>query len=101
MNLILSEYGTTLCIRQGQRTRGVLSTVILVVMGTLSAILLKLKDKLNAIGVDTSVALIQKRALLGSARILERQIFDNNNNNNNNNNNKSTVKLRSHLDMHT
>ena len=59
------------------RTRGVLSTVIRVVMGTLSAILLKLKDKLNAIGVDTSVALIQKRALLGSARILERQIFDN------------------------
>ena len=87
MNLILSEYWTTLCIRKGQRTRGVLSTVM--------------KDKLNVTGVDTSVALIQKRALLGSARLLEMQIFDNNNNNNNNTNNKSTVKFRSHLDMHT
>jgi len=69
--------------------------VIRVVMGTLSAILLKLKDKLNVTGVDTSVALIQKRVLLGSARLLEMQIFDNNNNNNNNNH-KSTVKLNMH-----
>ena len=69
-------------------------------MGTLSAILLKLTDKLKVIGVDTCVALIQKCALLGSAGILEMQILENNDNNTYNNN-KSTVKFRSHLDMNT
>lgn len=72
--------------------------MIPVAIGTQSAILLKLKHKLKVIGVDTSVALIQKCALLGSARILEMQILDNNDNNNYNND-KSTVKFRSHLDM--
>ena len=43
-------------------------------MGALGAVPLRLKGNLKDIGVDTLVTLIQKSALLGSARILRKGI---------------------------
>ena len=42
------------------------------VLGALGTVPLRLKDNLKDIGVDTSINLIQKSALLGSARILRK-----------------------------
>ena len=40
-----------------------------IVMGTLGTVQLRLKGDLKGKGVDTSITLIQKSALLGSAKI--------------------------------
>ena len=46
--------------------------VIPIVVGALGTIPLRLKENLRTIGVDTSIELIQRCALLGSARILSK-----------------------------
>ena len=43
-----------------------------VVLGTLGTVPLRLKSNLKDIGVDTSITLMQKPALLGSTRILRK-----------------------------
>ena len=42
----------------------------MVVLDALGTIPRRLKENLNVIGVNTSIGLIQKSALLGSARII-------------------------------
>ena len=44
--------------------------VVPIVVGALETVPLRLKGNFKGIGVDTSITLIQKSALLGSARIL-------------------------------
>ena len=46
--------------------------VVPIVLGALGTVPLRLKGNLKGIGVDTSITLIQKSALLGSARILRK-----------------------------
>ena len=46
--------------------------VVPIVLGALGTVPLRLKGNLKDIGVDTSITLIQKSALLGSARILRK-----------------------------
>ena len=46
--------------------------VIPTVVGTLGTIPLRLKENLRTVGVDTSIELIQRCALLGSTRILKK-----------------------------
>ena len=48
--------------------------VIPVIVGALGSIPLKLNDNLRAIGVAIPVGLIQRCALLGSARILRKAL---------------------------
>ena len=55
--------------REVRRMWGVKSKVIPVVVGALGSVPLRLKDNLKAIDAGISVELIQKCALLGSARI--------------------------------
>ena len=51
---------------------GVRTKVIPIVVGALGTIPMRLKENLRAIGVDTSIELIKRSALLGSARILRK-----------------------------
>ena len=54
---------------------GVRTKVIPIVVGALGTMPLRLKENLRTIGVNTSIQLIQRCALLGSARIL-RKVLD-------------------------
>ena len=58
--------------REVQKMWGVRTKVIPVVVGALGSIPLRLNDNLRAIEVGIPVALIQRCALLGSARILRK-----------------------------
>ena len=51
---------------------GVRTKVIPIIVRALGTIPLRLKKNLRTIGVDTSIELIQRCALLGSARILRK-----------------------------
>ena len=51
---------------------GVRTKVIPIVVGKLGTIPLRLKENLRTIDVKTSIELIQRCALLGSARILRK-----------------------------
>ena len=51
---------------------GVRTKVIPIVVGALGTIPLRLEENLRTIGVDTSIELIQRSVLLGSARILRK-----------------------------
>ena len=51
---------------------GVGTKVIPIVVGALGTMPLRLKENLRTMGVDTSIQLIQRCALLGSARILRK-----------------------------
>ena len=55
-----------------RRMWGVRSKVIPVLVGALGSVPLRLKDNLKVIDVGISIELIQKCALLGSARILRK-----------------------------
>ena len=55
-----------------RNTKKHLTKVIPIVVGALGTIPLRLKENLRTIGVDTSIELIQRCALLGSARILSK-----------------------------
>ena len=61
--------------RELRRMWEVKTNVIPIVLGALGTVPLRLKGNVKAIGVDTSISLIQKSALLGSARIL-RKVFE-------------------------
>ena len=58
--------------REIRKIWGVRTKVIPIMPGALGTIPLRLKEKLRTIGVDTSIELIQRCALLGSARILRK-----------------------------
>ena len=58
--------------REIRKMWGVRTKVIPIVMGVLGTIPLRLKEHLRTIGVDTSIELVQRCALLGSARILRK-----------------------------
>ena len=49
--------------------KGCEARILPVVVGTLGTVAVRLKDDLKVVGVDTLIALIQKSALFGSARI--------------------------------
>ena len=56
--------------RELRRMWEVKTNVVPIVLWALGTVPLRLKGNLKGIGVDTSISLIQKSALLGSARIL-------------------------------
>ena len=56
--------------REIRKMWGVRTKVIPIVVGALGTIPLRLKQNLRTIGVDTSIELIQRSVVLGSARIL-------------------------------
>ena len=58
--------------RELRRLWEVKTKVVPIVVGALGTVPLRLKANLKGIGVDTSITLIQKSALLGSARILRK-----------------------------
>ena len=58
--------------REVRKIQGVRTKVIPIVIGALGTIPLRLKENLRTIGVDTSIELIQRSVLLGSARILRK-----------------------------
>ena len=58
--------------RELRRMWEVKTKVVPIVFGALGTVPLRLKGNLKDIGVDTSITLIQKSALLGSARILRK-----------------------------
>ena len=58
--------------RELRRMWEVKTKVVPIVLGTLGTVPLRLKGNLKGIGVDKSITLIQKSALLGSARILRK-----------------------------
>ena len=58
--------------REVRKMWGVRIKVIPIVVGALGTIPLRLKENLRTIGVDTSIELIQRSVLLGSARILRK-----------------------------
>ena len=58
--------------RELRRMWKVKTNVVPIVLGALGTVPLRLKGNLKAIGVDTSISLIQKSALLGSTRILKK-----------------------------
>ena len=58
--------------RELRRMWEVKTKVVPVVLGALGTVPLRLKGNLKGLGVDTSITLIQKSALLGSARILRK-----------------------------
>ena len=58
--------------RKVRKMWGVRTKVIPIVVGALGTIPMRLKENLRTIGVDTSIELIQRSALLGSARILRK-----------------------------
>ena len=51
---------------------GVTTKVIPIVVAALATIPLRVKENLRTIGVDTSIELIQRSVVLGSARILRK-----------------------------
>ena len=59
-------------VRKVQKMWGVRTKMIPTVVRALGTIPLRLKENLRTIGVDTSIELIQKSVLLGSARILRK-----------------------------
>ena len=59
-------------VREVRKMWGVTTRVTTAVVGTLETVPLRLKDDLRVVVVDTSISLIQKSALLGSARILRK-----------------------------
>ena len=58
--------------REVRKMREVRTKVIPIVVGALGTIPMRLKENLRTIGVDTSIELIQRSVLLGSARILRK-----------------------------
>ena len=58
--------------REVRKIWGVWTKVIPIVVGALETIPLRLKENLRTIGVDTSIKLIPRSVLLGSARILRK-----------------------------
>ena len=58
--------------REPRRMWEVKTKVVPIVLGALGTVPLRLKGNLKDIGVDTPITLIQKSALLGSARILRK-----------------------------
>ena len=58
--------------RELRRIWEVKTKAVPIVLGALGTVLLRLKGNLKDIGIDTSITLIQKSALLGSARILRK-----------------------------
>ena len=58
--------------RELRRMREAKTKVVPIVLGALGTIPLQLNANLKDIGVDTSITLIQKSALPGSARILRK-----------------------------
>ena len=58
--------------REVQKMWDVKTKLILVVMGALGSVPMNLKNKLKVIDVEISVEMIQKCALLGSAKILRK-----------------------------
>ena len=58
--------------RKLRRMWEVKTKVVPIVLGALGTVPLRLKGNLKDIGVDTSITLIQKCTLLGSARILRK-----------------------------
>ena len=58
--------------REVRKIRGVRTKVIAIVVGALGTIPLRLKENLRTIGVDTSIGLIKRFVLSGSARILRK-----------------------------
>ena len=58
--------------REIRKIWGVRTKVITIVVGALGTIPLRYKENQRAIGVDTSIELIQKSVLLGSAGILRK-----------------------------
>ena len=58
--------------RELRRMWEVKTKVVPIVLGALGTVPLRLKGNLKGIGVDTSITLMQKSALLGSARILRK-----------------------------
>ena len=58
--------------REIRKMWGVRTKVIPIVVGAVGKIPLRLKENLRTIGVDTSIELIQRCVLLGSARILRK-----------------------------
>ena len=60
--------------REVRKMWGVRTEVIPIVVGALGTIPLRLKENLRTTGVDTSIELIQRSVLLGSARILRKVV---------------------------
>lgn len=58
--------------REVRKICGVRTKVIPRVVGALGTILLRLKENLRTVVVDTSIELIQRSVLLGSARVLRK-----------------------------
>ena len=58
--------------RELRRMWEVKAIVVPIVVGALGTVPLRLKNNLKEIEVDTSISLIQKSALLGSARLLRK-----------------------------
>ena len=58
--------------RELRRMWEVKTNVVPIVLGALGTVPLRLNGNLKEIGVDTSISLIRKSALLGSARILRK-----------------------------
>ena len=58
--------------REVRQIWGVRTKVIPMVVGTLGSMPLRLKENLRTRGIDTSIELIQRSVLLGSARILRK-----------------------------
>ena len=58
--------------REVTRLRNVKSKVLPIVVGALGAVTPNLSKHLDAIGVTTRIELLQKAALLGTARLLRR-----------------------------
>ena len=58
--------------REIRKMWGVRTKVIPIVVGAVGKIPLRLKENLRTIGVDTSIEMIQRCVLLGSARILRK-----------------------------
>lgn len=58
--------------REDRKICGVRTKVIPRVVGALGTILLRLKENLRTVVVDTSIELIQRSVLLGSARVLRK-----------------------------
>ena len=58
--------------REVRKIWGVRTKVIPMVVGALGTIPPRLKENLRTIGVDTSIELIQRFVLLGSARVLRK-----------------------------
>ena len=58
--------------REIRKMWGVRANVTPIVVGALGTIPMRVKENLRTMGVDTSIELIQRSVLLGSARILRK-----------------------------